>query len=91
METGLRQRNSFSGNICLKFSVLVLCSVANKSTYEYKKEVWSIRDVRSGTRPVQTNLLEYFSVCKTRGLEVISCLFERMIRRRKSATLYQIR
>jgi hypothetical protein len=27
---GLRLRNSFSGNICLEFSVLVLCSVQGK-------------------------------------------------------------
>ncbi len=34
---GLRPRNSFSGNICFKFSVLGLCSVALKLNYRDEK------------------------------------------------------
>jgi hypothetical protein len=33
---GLRQRNSFLGNICFEFSILVLCSAKKKYAYEYR-------------------------------------------------------
>ncbi len=43
---GQRPRNSFSGNICFQFSVLVLCSAFSKSTFAslfegYSSTVWT--------------------------------------------------
>jgi hypothetical protein len=84
---GQRQRNSFSGNICFKFSVLGLCSAVwriNPLTSNKKRSgvlgIWG-----HGPAQYKQIIVKHFSKCR------ILCLFETMIRRRKSASLYQIR